>query len=156
LRHIQEIKGGYPENFPGPFAVTPGNDRGMKIDKVSFLEEGMNGPAHGISDPGHGPEGVGPRPKVGNGPQKLKGVAFLLQWIEVRIRPTQHFQLLGLKFHFLAFSLRFRQNPLNPYRAARLQPKNLVFIVGEFFIRYNLKVVETGAVIQFNERKPSL
>jgi hypothetical protein len=66
------------EEISCSFAVIAGYNRGVDIDKPSFLKKGMDGPADSVSDPGHGPKGIGPGSNMGNSAQKLKGVPFFL------------------------------------------------------------------------------
>ena len=50
-------------------------------------------------------------------------------------------------------ALRIREARALRRRQRRFVPS---LFYGEFFIRYNLKAIETGAVIKFKERKTSL
>jgi hypothetical protein len=75
----------------------------VKVNEFLVLKKLVDGPTHRVANTGHRPEGVGPRSQMGNGPQKLVRVPFLLKRILFRIGPTQHGDFFGPKFDPLPF-----------------------------------------------------
>jgi hypothetical protein len=93
---------------------------------------------------------------MGYSPEKLKRVSLLLQRINIRVCPSQHLHLFGLKLHLLTFSRRSDYCPHSPNGAARLELKDLTLIVGQLFICNDLNTAERGTIIHFDERKAPL
>ena len=107
--------------------------------------------SHGISNPCHGPEGVGPGPQVGNGPQELKRMPLFLKGINFRIGPTHHLNRVGFQFHLLALSRRSSQGTVGNNGTTGLQFEDLTLIVGQVPVRNDLQAGKGGAVIYFDE-----
>jgi len=82
-RNVVQVQGGHQKLFAGAFCIAGADDRGVYISEPAFLEKLMDGIAERVSHPCHRSEHVRPCPEVGDFPQVLDGVAFLLQRIRI-------------------------------------------------------------------------
>src|SRR5579863_4613543 len=75
---IHEIECGDAKHCPCTLGIGGSNDWRMDIEEVSFLKEAMNGKSEGVAYTKHGTKGIGAWTQMGNLPQELHRVAFLL------------------------------------------------------------------------------
>ena len=122
----------------------------MHVDEVALLEKLVDRIRQAAAHPEHAAEQVGAWTQVGNGPQKLRGVAFLLQRIGL-VGMAVHRDLRCLHLPLLSPALRLDQLPLYPHRGAGVQRLDVGGVIVEIGVGDDLQALETGAVIQLDE-----
>ena len=101
----------------------------------------MNGVGHPVADPGHGAKGIGAGPQVGNLPQKLQGVAFLLEGVLLRVGRPQQLHRLGVDLVPLAPALGLDQFPGYADAAPGIEGFHQG-IMGRGLLHHNLEVFQ--------------
>ena len=75
-----------PKQLARAFAIAPGDDRRVHVNKAAFLEKLVHGKGEPAADAKDRAEQIRARPQVRDLAQKLRSVPFLLQ--RIRYRPT--------------------------------------------------------------------
>ena len=146
---VFQVQGGDAEHLPGAFAVAAGDDRRVHVDEVAFLEKTVDGVGQQAAHPEDGHEGIGARPQVGDGAQELEGVALFLQRV-IQAGQADHFDRVGFQFEGLPG--RRRRHQLARDFQSRTEREFIDFAeIGQVVAIDDLQVLETGAVVQFDE-----
>ncbi len=152
LRNVVQIQGGYLKHFPGAFTVTAGDNRGMNVDKIPFLEEFMNRKGQQGTNPENSGKRIGSGPQMGDGPQVFKAVPFLLERIFRRTRAL-HPDAFRLHLKRLLCTGGLRQHSFRKNGRANAQLTHFPEVVQLFFRKYNLQIFKERPVIEFNKPK---
>ncbi len=94
-RRRGERQGGHPKHFTGALAVRTGENGTVQAEEPPLPEETVHGEGGLRADPEKRAVLVGARPQVGDGAQKLVGVALLLQRVGLRVGGSHHPQRGG-------------------------------------------------------------
>ena len=89
---VLQVQGGDPEHGTGSLGVAGGDHGRLDVLEAALLEEVVDGVGHGVAHPGHGAEGVGAGPQVGDFPQEFQGMTLLLEGVFFRVGLAQDFQ----------------------------------------------------------------
>jgi hypothetical protein len=146
---IFQIQGGDAEHLPGSLAVTAGNNRRVHIDEVPFVKKTVDGVCQQAADPEHGHKGVGARPQMGDGAQEFEGMTFFLQRV-VQAGKTDCFDCTGFQFNGLTRRRR-RQQLARNFQSGTERELICCAEIGQVIAVNDLQVLETGAVVQFDE-----
>ena len=79
---------------------------------------------------------------MGNFSKELQGMAFLLQWIGIRVGETQYFQFAGLDFVLLSLALRLNQLPYYADTASSSQRLGQS-VIRQGLLYHHLKIAES-------------
>ena len=111
-RRIFRIERCNTEQFACAFAVAPGDDRRVHVNKTAFLEKLMDRKGEPAADAKNAAEKIRARTKMGDLAQELGRMPFLLQRISI-VRCTDDFDLLSDQFPVLPFALRCDERALH-------------------------------------------
>ena len=150
-RRILRIDRGDAKQFPRAFAIAPGDDRRVDVNKAALLEKLMDGEREPAADAKDRAEQIRARPQMRDLAQKLRRVPFLLQRIGV-VRRADDFDFVRHDFPALAFALRRHQRAAHRDRSARDQMLDRR-VIRQRVLRDDLKIAQAGAIVQLDERK---
>ena len=128
----------------------------MDVEKALFLEEIVYRAANAVAHAGHGAEGVGSRPQMGDGPHKLEAVLLLLQRIALGVGPAVDGHAAGLHLGGLALAGRGLHQPLDAHAAAGGESLDLAFVIFQPGLGQHLQIAEARAVVEFQEAESGL
>ncbi len=134
------------EHLACAFAVGSRDNRSMKIEESSVMEELVDGNRHIMTNTEHSPERIGTGTQMGYLTEELHGMTFLLQRIRV-IASSQHFDFAGLHFGLLTGTDRFRQHTVYAQTSTGSNLfQHLLIEVTQVY--YNLHIIYCRTVIQ--------
>lgn len=87
---------------------------------------------------------------MGDGAEKLHGVALLLKW-EIRLRLSQHRHGIRLHFPLLSLPLGGDDFSVDGNGGARSQRQDRLIVAVESGVGYNLQIGKAASVIDFDE-----
>ena len=143
------------EHRARPFAIAGGDDRRVQVQKAFFLEILMDRIADAVPHPGDRAEGVRPRPEMGDGPQELERMAFLLQRIRFGVGDAIDEDVFGEHFGRLSLARRGADFALDANARADGELFDFRLVVRQRGLGDDLNVAEAGAVVQFDEAEPA-
>ena len=141
----------YAEHLAGTFAVAGGDDGGVDVEEIAFVEEAVDGEGEAASHTEDGSVEIGAGAKVGDGAEELGGVAFFLEGVVVG-GGADEFCLGGADFPSLAFSGALDEFAGDGDGGSGGHFVYLV-IAGDTGIDDDLDAFEAGAVVDFQEGK---
>ena len=139
------------KQFACSLAIAAGNNRGVHVNEAAFLEKLVNGKREPAANPKDGAKKIRARTQMRNLAQKLRGVAFLLERVTI-VRRAHDFDFVGHDFPALSFPLRRHQFSTDRNGSAGNEMLDRC-IIGQAAPGDDLKVAQTGAIIQFDKRK---
>ena len=146
------LQRGDSEHLPRPLAIARRDDRRVHIDKIPLLKELMDGIRQPAPHPEHRPIQVRPRPQMGDRPQELLRVPFLLQRV-ARFRHAH--QLNARRAQLPLLTRRRRSHQLAVHRGGGAGGElRHVLRAGRAGIHNHLQVRQAGTVVEFQEREP--
>ncbi|HPM93131.1 MAG TPA: hypothetical protein PKZ74_10000 [Bacteroidales bacterium] len=123
----------------------------MDVDEIAFLEKLVDRECEPAAHAEHRAIEIRPRPQVGDRAEELGRVAFFLQR-EIFRHSAEQFDRNGLHFPSLTCGGRGDQFPAHLDGCAGAHLRD-VFISGNLRVRDDLEISQTGAVVEFDERK---
>lgn len=78
-------------------------------------------------------------------------MSLFLKWINFRIGPTHHLNIIGFQLHLLAFSRGIRQGAVGNDGTTGLQFQNIAPVIGQVLVRNNLQTGKGGTIVYFNK-----
>ncbi len=139
------------KQFPGAFAIAAGDNGRVYVNEPAFLKEFVDGECQPAAHTKDAAEEIRTRPQMRYLAQEFRRVSLFLQRIGV-IRPAHDVDLVRDNFPILSFPLRRDQLATHDNRSARGQMLN-GRIVQQRIFRDDLKIAQTRAIVQFDERK---
>src|SRR5262249_24107303 len=103
-----------------------------------------------------GAEGVGAWPQVGDGPQELEGMPFLLQGIRFGIGPAVDGNALSMDLRRLPLGGRGTDLADHADAGAGVELLDLRFVVRQLAVRYDLDIAEAGPVVELQKAEAAL
>ena len=143
-------KGGHAEHFAGTFAVGTGEDGGVNVVVALTAEVVMDGHGRFGTDAESCAVLVGAGAQMGDGTQEFVGVALLLEREGRRVGKAEHSHGLGADFPLLALAEGFHEVAADAHGGAGVHTFKSGPGFGAF-IDDDLKILEAGAVVEFEE-----
>jgi hypothetical protein len=156
-RQVHEVERRDAEQGAGALAVAAGDDRRVDPGEAVLVEVAVDRPGQGVPHAGDRPEGVGPRPQVGDLAQVLEAVTLGRDGIGVGIvDPADDLDGLGGQLDGLALALALHEIAAADDRAAGGELEDLGLVVRQLLGADDLEGVEAGAVADGQEGEPRL